>query len=420
MAAPTTAAADVQRRTVAHLVASQALGGVGVSTGIAVIVLLAEDILGSAGLAGLPQSAQVFGSAAGAYGIAALSQRSGRRIGLAAGYATGTSGAVLCVVAAVVSSFALLMLGAALLGCATAANSQARFAATDLAPATTRARALSIVVWATTIGAVLGPNLVGLAGNGADAVGLPELSGALVLAALGTGLAAGFLQWRLRPDPLLLSRELAEAEGDEDADPRAPRPHVLTVLREHPRAIAGMVAVAAGHVTMVSVMVMTPLHMDHGGADLELVGFVISIHVLGMFAFAPLVGWYTDRAGQRAVLLTGAAILLAAVTLAGRSPEGASVGLVAGLFLLGLGWSCTLVAGSTMLTEAVPLPDRPTVQGTSDLVMGVCAGIGGAAGGWVVATWGFNILNVAAGFVALAVVVVAVVVRRMVAEPVGV
>ena len=417
MAAPTATAADVQRRTVANLVASQALGGVGVSTGIAVIVLLAEDILGSAGLAGLPQSAQVFGSAAGAYGIAALSQRAGRRIGLAAGYATGASGAVLCVLAAVVSSFALLMIGAALLGCATAANSQARFAATDLAPATGRARALSIVVWATTIGAVLGPNLVGLAGNGAAAVGLPELAGALVLAGLGTGLAAGFLQWRLRPDPLLLSRELAD--GDADGDPGAPRPHVLTVLREHPRAIAGMVAVAAGHVTMVSVMVMTPLHMDHGGADLELVGFVISIHVLGMFAFAPLVGWYTDRAGQRVVLLTGAAILLAAVTLAGRSPEGASGSLVAGLFLLGLGWSCTLVAGSTMLTEAVPLPDRPTVQGTSDLVMGVCAGIGGAAGGWVVATWGFDILNVAAGFVALAVVVVAVVVRRMVTEPVG-
>jgi len=417
VAAPTATAADVQRRTVANLVASQALGGVGVSTGIAVIVLLAEDILGSAGLAGLPQSAQVFGSAAGAYGIAALSQRAGRRIGLAAGYATGASGAVLCVLAAVVSSFALLMIGAALLGCATAANSQARFAATDLAPATGRARALSIVVWATTIGAVLGPNLVGLAGNGAAAVGLPELAGALVLAGLGTGLAAGFLQWRLRPDPLLLSRELAD--GDADGDPGAPRPHVLTVLREHPRAIAGMVAVAAGHVTMVSVMVMTPLHMDHGGADLELVGFVISIHVLGMFAFAPLVGWYTDRAGQRVVLLTGAAILLAAVTLAGRSPEGASGSLVAGLFLLGLGWSCTLVAGSTMLTEAVPLPDRPTVQGTSDLVMGVCAGIGGAAGGWVVATWGFDILNVAAGFVALAVVVVAVVVRRMVTEPVG-
>jgi MFS family permease len=409
--------ADVQRRTVASLVVSQAFGGVGVSTGIAVIVLLAEDILGSPDLAGLPQSAQVFGSAASAYAIAALSTRHGRRLGLAAGYATGTAGAALCLLAAIGNSFGLLMVGAALLGSATAANSQARFAATDLASAQTRARALSIVVWATTIGAVLGPNLVGRAGDTADAVGLPELGGAFVLTTVGTGLAAAFLHWRLRPDPLLLSRELAAAESDPGAPPDGPTRHVLAVLRDHPRAIGGMVAVAAGHATMVSVMVMTPLHMDHGGAGLDVVGFVISIHVLGMFAFAPLVGWLTDRAGQRIVLLTGAALLIAAVGLAGSAPEGASTGLTAGLFLLGLGWSCTLVAGSTMLTESVPLPDRPTVQGTSDLVMGVCAGLGGATGGWVVGTWGFDMLNVAAGVVALAVVVVAVVARRTVVAP---
>jgi MFS family permease len=409
-------AAVVQRRTVASLVVSQALGGVGVSTGISVVVLLAEDILGSADLAGLPQSAQVFGSAAGAYAIAALSSRRGRRIGLAAGYATGGAGAALCLLAAIASSFALLMVGAALLGSATAANSQARFAATDLAATEARARALSIVVWATTIGAVAGPNLVGVAGDGADAIGLPELGGAFVLAATGTGLAAAYLHWRLRPDPLLLSRELAEA--DDDGTPDRPRRHALAVFRDHPRAVGGMVAVAAGHATMVSVMVMTPLHLDHGGAGLDVVGFVISIHVLGMFAFAPLVGWCTDRFGLRAVLFVGAAILLAAVTLAGRAPEGASTGLTVGLFLLGLGWSCTLVAGSTLLTESVPLVDRPTVQGTSDLVMGVCAGIGGASGGWVVGTWGFDILNVAAGLVAAAVVVVAVAVRRVVATTV--
>jgi MFS family permease len=410
--------ADVQRRTVVSLVVSQAFGGVGVSTGIAVIVLLAEDILGSPDLAGLPQSAQVFGSAAGAYAIAALSTRHGRRLGLAAGYATGAAGATLCLLAAIGDSFGLLIVGAALLGSATAANSQARFAATDLAPAQARARALSIVVWATTIGAVLGPNLVGRAGDTADSVGLPELGGAFVLTTVGTGLAAAFLYWRLRPDPLLLSRELAAAEADPDEPPDGPSRHVLAVLRDHPRAIGGIVAVAAGHATMVSVMVMTPLHMDHGGASLDVVGFVISIHVLGMFAFAPLVGWFTDRAGQRIVLLTGAALLIGAVSLAGSAPEGASIGLTVGLFLLGLGWSCTLVAGSTMLTESVPLPDRPTVQGTSDLVMGVCAGLGGASGGWVVGTWGFDILNVAAGLVAAAVVVVAVAVRRVVATTV--
>lgn len=406
-------ATAVQRRTVASLVVSQALGGVGVSTGIAVVVLLAEDILGSPDLAGLPQSAQVFGSAASAYAIAALSSRSGRRVGLAMGYGTGSVGAALCLLAAIVSSFGLLIVGSALLGSATAANSQARFAATDLAAADARARALSIVVWATTIGAVLGPNLVGGAGDVADAVGLPELGGAFVLTMIGAGLAAAFLHWRLRPDPLLLSRELA-ADADPRGSPTGPKRHAVAILRDHPRAIGGMVAVAAGHATMVSVMVMTPLHMDHGGADLEVVGFVISMHVLGMFAFAPVVGWCTDRAGPRTVLFAGAAILLGAVTLAGRAPEGASTGLTVGLFLLGLGWSCTLIAGSTVLTDAVPLADRPTAQGASDLVMGVCAGLGGASGGWVVGTWGFDMLNVAAGIVALTVVVVAVPVRRRV------
>jgi MFS family permease len=248
----TSTAPAVQRSTVGSLVVSQALGGVGVSTGIAVVVLLAEDILGSPDLAGLPQSAQVFGSAAGAYAIAALSNRSGRRIGLSMGYGTGAVGAALCLLAAVVSSFGLLIVGAVLLGSATAANSQARFAATDLATPDTTARALSIVVWATTIGAVLGPNLIGGAGDAADAVGLPKLGGAFVLAAAGTGLAAAYLHWRLRPDPLLLSRELA-AEAEGTAVSTGPRQHALAILRDHPRAIGGMVAVAAGHATMVSV-----------------------------------------------------------------------------------------------------------------------------------------------------------------------
>lgn len=411
MTATAAPVATVQRRTVASLVVSQALGGVGVSTGIAVIVLLAEDILGSPDLAGLPQSAQVFGSAAGAYAIAAVSTRKGRRVGLAMGYGTGGAGAALCLAAAVMSSFTVLMVGAALLGSATAANSQARFAATDLAPVETRARALSTVIWATTIGAVLGPNLVGAAGDAADAVGLPELGGAFVLAAGGTGLAAAFLNWRLRPDPLLLARELAGDAADPDHPTSAPKRRALAVLRTHPRAIGGMVAVAAGHATMVSVMVMTPLHLKHGGAGLEVVGFVISVHVLGMFAFAPAVGWITDRAGQRVVLVTGASLLLSAVTLAGRAPVGSSPGLTIGLFLLGLGWSCTMVAGSTLLTEAVPLADRPTVQGASDLVTGVWAGIGGASGGWIVGTWGFGTLNAAAGSLVVLVAAVAALAR---------
>ena len=133
---------------------------------------------------------------------------------------------------------------------------------------------------------------------------------------------------------------------------------------------------------------MTPLHMDHGGAELRLIGLVISVHVFGMYAFSPVMGWLVDRVGGRLVVIGGAATLLAASLVSSRAPEGWSDGLVLGLFLLGLGWSATLVAGSTLLTSAVAQHERPGVQGASDLVMGLCAGFGGGLSGVVVGEWG--------------------------------
>ena len=188
--------------------------------------------------------------------------------------------------------------------------------------------------------------------------------------------------------------------------------HVWSVVSVRPRALAAMTAIGVAHAVMVSVMVMTPLHMHHGDADLSIIGFVISVHVLGMFAFSPLVGWLTDRAGRAAVLAVGGVLLLAAVTLAGRAPEGHSSGLLVGLFLLGVGWSCCLIAGSALLVDSVPFAERPGVQGASDLVMGLFAAAGGALAGLVVATWGYAALNLAAGVLALPVLAAALVARR--------
>lgn len=400
--------AAVQRRTVTTLVGSQALGGIGVSTGIAVTALLAEDILGSADLAGLAQTAQVLGAAAASYGIARITVARGRRPGLASGYSVGALGAVLCLVAGVVESFTLLLVGSTLLGAATAANSQARFAATDLADPAHRARALSVVVWATTIGAVAGPNLVGPAGDVAELLSLPRLSGAYLLGSVGIALGVVFVSIRMRPDPLLFARELEQAAG---TAPRVRR-RAIDAVREHPRAAAGIVAIAAAHATMVSVMVMTPLHMGHGGSSLEVIGFVISVHIVGMYAFSPAVGWLTDAIGPRQVLLAGSALLFGAVALAGTAHEGWSLGLTAGLLLLGLGWSFTLVAGSAVVTDAVPLADRPAVQGFSDMTMGVAAGGGGALAGFVVGAWGFAALNAGAAIVVCIAVVAALAVPR--------
>ncbi|UYM04543.1 MFS transporter [Solicola gregarius] len=402
-------AATVQRRTISTLVGSQALGGIGVSTGIAVTALLAEDILGSADLAGLAQTAQVLGAAAASYGIARITVARGRRPGLTAGYCVGALGAVLCLVAGVVESFPVLLAGSTLLGAATAANSQARFAATDLADPAHRARALSIVVWATTIGAVAGPNLVGPAGDLAELLSLPRLTGAYLLGAVGIGLGVLLVSTRMRPDPLVLARELERASG---AAAHNVRRRAIDAVREHPRAAAGIVAVAAAHATMVSVMVMTPLHMGHGGAELEVIGFVISVHIVGMYAFSPVVGWLTDAIGARQVLLAGGALLFGAVALAGTAHEGWSLGLTAGLFLLGLGWSFALVAGSAVVTSAVPLADRPAVQGFSDMTMGIAAGGGGALAGVVVGVWGFATLNAGAAVIVCIVVAAALAVPR--------
>lgn len=391
----------VQRRTVRTLVGSQMLGGLGVASGIAVSSLMAEQILGSPDLAGLANTAQVLGAALLSIPAARLMAARGRRVGLVTAYLTGIVGAALAIAAAVLSSFPLLLVATSLFGASTTANNQARYAATDLAAPDHRGRALSVVVWATTVGAVLGPNLVAPAGRLAQALGLPPLSGAFLFSLLGFLVAAALLFVRMRPDPLLMARQVAMDAGETERTHGSVR-RGLHVIRQNPLAMLGMGAVAIGHTVMVSVMVMTPLHMDHGGAELRLIGLVISVHVFGMFAFAPAMGWLVDRVGGRRVVIGGAAILLIASLISSRAPEGWSGGLVVGLFLLGVGWSATLVAGSTLLTAAVAQHERPGVQGASDLVMGLCAGLGGGLSGVVVGVWGYPTLCLIAAVLSVA------------------
>ena len=307
----------------------------------------------------------------------------------------------MAIAAAVLSSFPLLLVATSLFGASTTANNQARYAATDLAAPDHRGRALSVVVWATTLGAVLGPNLVAPAGRLAEALGLPPLSGAFLFSLLGFLLAAALLFVRMRPDPLLTARQVALDAGETERTHGSVR-RGLRVIGQNPLAMLGLGAVAIGHTVMVSVMVMTPLHMDHGGAELRLIGLVISVHVFGMFAFSPVMGWFVDRVGGRRVVIGGAAILLIASLISSRAPEGWSAGLVLGLFLLGVGWSSTLVAGSTLLTAAVAQYERPGVQGASDLVMGLCAGLGGGLSGVVVGVWGYPTLCLIAAALSVA------------------
>lgn len=398
---------DLQRDTVRTLVGSQVLGGVGVSAGASVGALLAEDVSGSADLAGLGGTFQVLGAALIAIPMSRVMAARGRRPGLQLGYGLAFVGALAMVTAGVVGSFSLLLLGSLLFGGSTASNNQARYAAVDLADDAHRGRDLSVVVWATTVGAVFGPNLAGPSEPVARALGLPVLTGPFAFSLVGFVLAVILLTVRLRPDPLVAARERHLSSGGVPGITHGSVLRGLRVAGRYPDAVLGILVAALGHTVMVSVMVMTPLHMHHGGAELRVIGLVISLHILGMFAFSPLVGLAVDRFGGRPCAVAGSGILLAAGVLAALAPEGFSPGLTVGLFLLGLGWSFTLISGSTLLTHAVPLAERPGVQGASDLVMGLAGGGGGALAGVVVGGLGYRDLGAGAAVLAALVAVAA-------------
>ncbi|MEV0004570.1 MFS transporter [Micromonospora sp. NPDC050980] len=414
--------ADLQRRTLRLLFLTQIVGGVGVAIGISVGALLAARVAGTA-LAGLAQSAGVVGAALLAVPVTRLMAARGRRPGLVLAYLVGAVGGALVVVAVVADRVPLLFAGMLLFGGGTAANLQARYTAVDLAEPARRGRQLSLVVWATTIGSVAAPNFAALADGVTHGWGLPLLAGPFLVSAVAFTLAAGVLLVLLRPDPLLTARRLAAAESVRTAGSGPQVTHrggmaaAWRTVRRRPAARLGIAAVAVGHLVMVAVMSMTPVHLDewHSDADLlRVVGVVLSLHIAGMYAFSPVTGWLTDRLGRRPVILGGVALLLAACAVAGTAGH-RTPALSVGLALLGLGWSGTMVAGSTLLSESVPTADRPGVQGLSDLLMGLAGAGAAAVSGFVMGAVGYPTLTLLA---AIAVVpLVALALRRPGAEP---
>ncbi|WP_313896798.1 MFS transporter [Streptomyces sp. GC420] len=381
----------LRRRTTAVLVASQILGGLGVATGIALAAVLAQQVSGTEALSGLAPTATVVGTALLSLPLAALMTARGRRAGLVLAYGIGALGAGVVVLASVIGSFPLLLLGMAGFGGASSANLQARFAAADLAEPDHRARAISTVVWATTIGAVLGPNIAAPAGRSVTGLGIPAAAGPFAWAAVVFVLAAATVWVLLRPDPLLTARALAAGKEPEAPGARSLRAGFAAVAAS-PMARLALVTVAVAHTAMVSIMSMTPVALSHHGAGIELIGLVISGHIAGMYAFSPVMGRLSDKLGRLSVIGLAAGLLACAALLAGTA--GASHGrTAAGLFVLGLGWSAGLVAGSALLTDSVPQPSRAAVQGLSDLTMNASAGLGGVVAGIVVAQAGYGWLN---------------------------
>ncbi|MDX2405749.1 MFS transporter [Streptomyces microflavus] len=389
---PVTAAGlpALQRRTSAVLVVSQILGGLGVAIGIALAPMLATEVTGSEALSGLAPTASVAGTALLSLPLAALMTSRGRRPGLVLAYLIGALGGALVVLGTVVRSFPLLLLGMAAFGAGSSANLQARFAAADLVGPERRGRAISTVIWATTIGSVVGPNIAAPAGRVFRGTPVPESAGPYLWSAAAFLLAGVVVAVLLRPDPLLTARALApqSPQGERKRSLRAG----VAAVRESPMAKLALVAVTVSHTAMVSIMVMTPVHLGGHGADLQLIGLVISGHIAGMYAFSPVMGWLADRFGRLSVIGLAVGLLSTAALLAGTAgPRHGQTAL--GLFVLGLGWSAGMIAGSALLTDSVQQEARAAVQGLSDLTMNAAAGIGGASAGVIVAQWGYGPLN---------------------------
>ncbi|MDQ3655377.1 MAG: MFS transporter, partial [Chloroflexota bacterium] len=385
----------------------QILGGLGTGSVATVGALLAAD-LASESLSGLSSAGSVVGSALIALPVSRLMEEKGRRAGLQLAYIVGVIGTAIVILGALLHFFPVALIGVVLTGGGMAAGLQSRYAATDLSTPQRRGRSLAAVVWATTVGSVLGPNLASPMGRLAETIGIPELAGPYLLTGAVFVIAGGLITMLLRPDPLLIAREVRVAAGDEAAGYVRPKRSVretFTQIRAIPAALLGLGSVVVGHAVMVSIMSMTPVHLQHDGASLEVVGVIISAHITGMYVASPLVGIGVDRYGRRPVMLVGALLLLAACAFAGTATGHETVQLGIGLALLGLGWSCTLISGSTLLTESIPLEDRPAAQGTTDLLMGIAGASAALLSGLVVGLGSYGLLATVATILLIPLVV---------------
>ncbi|MFI9240645.1 MFS transporter [Streptomyces sp. NPDC053079] len=402
------AAPAAQKRILTVLVIAQVLSGVGTAAGITVGALLAEEMLDSTGLAGVPAALFTGGAALGAVGIGRISQCWGRRPGLTLGYAVAALGSAGVVLAATVDSVVLLFAALLVYGAGTATTLLARYAGADLAPPARRGRAVSTVLFATTLGAVVGPTLVDVTGDVAHAWDIPRLVGPFLLGTVAYAAAAAVIGALLRPDPLRLARELAAA----DTGTAAGAPQGVAPQADARGLATGTAIMVISQLVMIAIMTMTPVHMTAHGHGTQAAGLVIALHVGSMYLPSPLTGLLVDRLGRLWVAAASGVVLLTAGLLAALAPPHSTPTLAAALILLGIGWNFGLVSGTAVITDAVPLATRATTQGMVDVGIAIAGATGGMASGMVVASGSYSLLGVGGGILALTIVPVAALTAR--------
>ena len=409
----------VQKRTMRTLLFSQASGGVGLVATYIVTALLAKDITnGSRVLATVAAAFLSIGAATVSFPLARIMSSKGRRVGLRTGYLIGAAGAIIAVIAAITRSYPLLCLGVFGAGAGNAANLATRYAAADLAPEERRARTISMIVWATTIGSTTGAVVSGLASDVGESLGLPLKAGSYLLSCLMFLVAAAIVETRLRPDPLELAGGLSKATGATRGRPSARES--LALIMASPPARLAVGAMIVSQVTMVGVMSLTPLHMDEGGQSQNIIGWMMAFHIWGMYLLSPVIGSLTDRLGQYPMLYIAGGLCTAGAVWAAITPPAGQVGVFMGNFLIGLGWCFGVIAASSLLVSEFPLEQRVGVQGVGDLAMigsGAFAGLfSGAMYTWL-GYGGVNTGNAAFGALLIAGTAVTYLIVRRTGRP---
>ncbi|NLP51203.1 MFS transporter [Bacillus sp. RO1] len=384
------------RRTLFIVVLSQVFGGAGLAAGITVGALLAQDMLGTNAYSGVPVALLTLGSAGAAYLIGRVSQRFGRRVGLAGGFLTGGISALGVVLSAVTDNVWLLFFSLLFYGAGTASNLQARYAGTDLASAKQRGKAISIALVSTTFGAVAGPNLVGVMGDFAVSIGVPSLAGPFILGAAAFILAGLILLVFMKPDPLLVSKAL-ENEKRLDAE-NLP---LIGPKKNNRGIIVGGSVMVLTQMVMVAIMTMTPIHMGHHGHGLDAIGLVIGIHIGAMYLPSLVTGVLVDKVGRTTMASAAGVTLLLAGIVAATAPGDSLYVLILALALLGLGWNFGLISGTATIVDATTPITRAKVQGSMDVLVALSGATGGIMSGMIVAQTSYAMLSIGGGLLSL-------------------
>ncbi|WP_458352648.1 MFS transporter [Peribacillus frigoritolerans] len=390
---------QLYKRTLMVVVISQIFGGAGLAAGITVGALLAQQMLGTDAFAGLPSGLFTLGSAGAALIVGRLSQRFGRRSGLAAGFLAGGIGAIGVVISALTNSILLLLISLLIYGAGSATNLQARYAGTDLANSTQRAKAISMAMVSTTFGAVAGPNLVDVMGEFAISMGIPALAGPFILAAAAYILAGLVLLILLRPDPFIVAKAISDAQRTTSNLPLEENPDLLSINRRG--IFAGASVMVLTQFVMTAIMTMTPIHMGHHGHGLNEVGLVIGFHIGAMFLPSLVTGFLVDKIGRAVMAIASAITLLASGILAAMGPADSIVVLITALALLGLGWNFGLISGTAILVDATPPTTRAKTQGSVDVLIALSGALGGGLSGMVVAHSSYATLSIAGAVLSL-------------------